>query len=95
MAFDLFGGGGVKPIQRGATTLNISTASVDVTIAAVDPDKTVVISAWRTSWVTSASGTLAIGATVVLIDSTTIRVARNTGTMVNSITVEWQVVEFE
>lgn len=98
MAIDLFpsGGGGIKSVLRGTTNLGTAfgAATVDVTISAVDAAKSAVLVSTRTSWNTSSSGELAIGATAYLVNSTTLRVQRGGSTVVNATVVEWQVVEF-
>jgi hypothetical protein len=80
------GGGGIKSIQRGST---VGTNSV--TITAVDPAKTIVLSGFV--WSDGANGVSGSG-TASLQNSTTLQVVVGSNGA-DVVTVFWQVVEYK
>lgn len=84
-------GGGIKSVQKGTTNLIAPDSSADVTINAVNTNKSFIS---LNGIDTTNTGVLPCG-TVELLNSTTVRVVgrRTTGTSV-TIIISWTVVEY-
>lgn len=88
MDLSKLGGGGIKPVQRGAVASSTGEV-INVTISPVDISKSFVVSSAKTSIAGAASAALQ------LTSGTNLRVAFSPPAGGGSITVEWQVVEYE
>lgn len=78
----------VKSTQRGSTTLSGAT-SIDVTITAIDPTKSILIFTAGEAGGTTLPNVMVEG---ILVNATTIRFRKGTAT--GYTTIKWQVIEF-
>lgn len=78
--------GGIKSVQRGEKDCT-AAVSFDVTISAVDIDKSFVLCSWRSSVTTYIPS-------IYLLNSTTLRIEFGVDPGAKHIYVRWEVVEF-
>ena len=86
---DFFGGGGIKSIQRGMSTLSLFVNSLAVTISAVDPAKTELR---LLGYTTDPNDPNVRPSRIELTNATTITVTRATNGA-GPTTVSWELTE--
>ena len=91
----------VRSVQRGSTTIGVYNTTVDVTIAAVNTGKTMVVSSCRSNAIPVSGQTdvyhtamLAASATAHLISPTILRISGYSAASPSTATITWEVVEF-
>ena len=91
----------VRSVQRGSTTIGGFNATVDVTIAAVNTGKTMVVSSCRSNATPVVGQTdmqyaavAATSATAHLISPTILRISGYSAAPLSTATITWEVVEF-
>ena len=91
----------VRSVQRGSTTIGGYNATVDVTIAAVNTGKTMVVSSCRSNAAPTVgladvqfAMMAAASATAHLISPTILRISGYSAPSSSTVTITWEVVEF-